>query len=513
MTAHNRNGLKITYANGLCDSIHYQLHYKDKKLKTIEFPSTTSWNAFGSITIPVPYDMISINDFILTPLTEQVSISDMKYIPLYDGHWEQALHIMDAIQFPTILENTYSIITFGGCGDGSMDNYTAFKRAIEYISKQGGGKLIVPKGTYICNGPIHLLSNIELHLEDKETIVKFGTQMSNYLVGEEEHKGCILTSWEGTTLYNYSPAVYAYNQSNIRISGKGTLDQQAKDSWHKWRPHQKKDQQLSRDMNNSNLPIEERVFGDGHYLRPHMIQFYKCKHVEVRDLTLKDAGFWMIHPIHCHHVVLDGIYFDSNNLNNDGIDPEYSQFVWIKNIHFNNGDDNIAIKSGRDLEGANSNICSNNILVQHCYFNSYNAMAIGSEISAGVHDIYVEDCSFGGDVRGALYIKTNRDRGGVVEKVYMRNLTFGNASSGIKMITNYKNENTYNRHPRIKNVTIDNVYFQSINKDAIDLLGLEELPLSEIKLSNIFVGTPAQIAMAHTQDVQLENIWIDGTQY
>jgi polygalacturonase len=349
-----------------------------------------------------------------------------------DEAWNKVDSILALITEPEIPETTYSLIDFGGVGDGKTDNKAAFDRIIHECSDNGGGKIIIPPGNYLINGPIHLKSNINLHLQEG-SILKFGSDPKDYLP-------VVLTSWEGTRLYNYSPLIYTYNQKNIVISGEGEIDGEAAETWAKWKKTQNEDKLLSRKMNDENTPLEERIFGDGHFLRPHLIQFYECENILIEGIKITDAPFWCLHTIYSKNIIIRDIKFDAQNANNDGIDPESSENILIERIEFNNNDDNIAIKAGRNLEARTLNRPSKNIVIRKCKLKGHNALAIGSEMSGGVNNVFVEDCTFEGEVMYGIYIKGNLDRGGEVRDIYVRNIEFDATKSVIMIDSYYKKE-------------------------------------------------------------------------
>lgn len=430
----------------------------------------------------------------------------------YSGYWEDVPKLLENIKRPEFKEKEYNISDYGAVGDGSTNCYQAFKAAIQECTENGGGKVVVPAGTFLVHGPIHLEDNVNLHLASQNSCIKFGTNPEDYLVGKPEFKGCVLTSWEGTRLYNYSPSIYARDKENIGITGCGTIDQQGTESWFQWRPLQKEDRILTREMNNKGTPLKERIFGPGHYLRPHFIQLYQCENIIIEGITIKDCGFWMIHPVFCKNVTIQEISFESNNLNNDGIDPDSSSHVLIKDINFNNGDDNISIKAGRDREALELGIPCKYVLIQNCSFKAYNAVAIGSEMSGGVSDIYVENCTFGGEVRSAIYIKSNQDRGGEIDKIRIRNLEFGQVSkNGIYINTNYKKENKYNRSTYIHDILIQNVTIEAVNGYAIYLEGLSDQPVETVILENIKICQAREnIHKDNIENLVMNNVSING---
>ena len=169
-------------------------------------------------------------------------------------------------------------------------------------------------------------------------------------------------------------------------------------------------------MNHNNTPIDQRIFGEGHYLRPQLIQLYDCKNILIEGVKIEDSPFWCLHLLRCENITVRNIKYEAYNKNNDGIDPEYSKNILIEDITFNNSDDNIAIKSGRDDEGRASEFHSENIVVRNCHFKGLHAIVIGSEMSAGVENVFVENCDFSGKLKRGIYLKSNPDRGGYIKK-------------------------------------------------------------------------------------------------
>jgi Tol biopolymer transport system component len=407
-----------------------------------------------------------------------------------------------AIRTPDIPDRIFWLSDYGASGDGVTDNRQAFERAVQACSEAGGGTLLVEPGDYLVNGPIHLKSHMELHLEEGARIM-FGSDPADYLP-------VVLTSWEGTRCYNYSPFIYALQANDVAITGKGMIDGEGADPWNGWKALQRTDQQKLREMNNEDVPLQERIFGGGHFLRPHLIQFYDCERVLVEDVTITDSPFWCIHFIYSSHITARGITFDAHNLNNDGIDPESSEYVFIHDIVFNNRDDNIAIKAGRNLEARTLGIPSRNIVVRDCHFMGHNAIAVGSEMSGGVNDIYVEDCSYAGRVMYGFYLKGNRDRGGAVQHIYARNLEFDTTRSAIIIDSNYKNEGSC-CPPLFKNIHIEGIRANVATEQGIYLKGFIERPLDSIFMRDVEI-LDARIPMEVTETdyLDLQNVVING---
>jgi polygalacturonase len=385
--------------------------------------------------------------------------------------------IIKRIQLPSIPSYKIEVTKLGAKGDSISNSKPAFDKAMALCKKNNGGTIIVAKGIYTLNGPIHFASNVKLHLEDGAKI-RFGSNPKDYPL--------VLTSWEGTMLYNYSPMIYGNNVENVAITGNGVIDGEAKNTWIKWKPLEKKDQMLSREMNHKNTPIKERVFGDGHYLRPQLIQFINSKNILFENVQIEDSPFWCIHLLKSKSITLRGLKYNAHNNNNDGIDPEYSSDILIENIQFDNADDNVAIKAGRDDEGrSNSNTPSENIVIRNCEFKGLHAIVIGSEMSAGVRNVYVENSKFRGYLKRGIFIKTNSDRGGFIKNIYFNNIAFGKVEDCLYITANYHGEGSGLYPSKVSNISFSNISCQEATNTGIVIEGFTTQKVENIKLDNI----------------------------
>jgi len=310
--------------------------------------------------------------------------------------------------------NTVSILKFGAKGDSLTDCKPAFDKAMKEGEKRHGIKLVVPAGNYFVNGSIHLVSNVCIELQ-KGARLKFSSNPASYLP-------MVLTSWEGTFLYNYSPFIYGYQLENVSIIGEGTIDGNSSGVIQTWKNLQNADQMLSREMNHKGVLVKERLFGAGHYLRPQFVQFFECKNVLIEGIKITNSPFWCVHLLKSENITVRGVRYDAKNINNDGIDPEYSKNILIENVEFDNGDDNVAIKSGRDHEGRLTAQPSENIIIRNCRFQGLHGVVIGSEMSAGVRNVFIENCTAGGYCKRGIYLKSNPDRGGFISDIYVNNV-------------------------------------------------------------------------------------------
>jgi polygalacturonase len=233
----------------------------------------------------------------------------------------------------------------------------------------------------------------------------------------------------------------------------------------------------------------------------------------VEGIKITDAPFWCLHTVYSKNITIRKVRYDAQNANNDGIDPESSENILIEDIEFNNHDDNIAIKAGRDREARTLARPSRNIVVRNCKFGGYNALAIGSEMSGGVNNIFVEDCSYGGEVIYGIYIKGNLDRGGEVRDVYVRNIEFDVTRSVIMIDSYYKMQGSC-CPPSFRNIFIENVTGKSAIDEGISLSGSDNLHLDNIRIKNVAIGQAGKpIVIKNADNTFLEGILVDGIDY
>jgi len=409
--------------------------------------------------------------------------------------------IIKRIQLPKIPFFKIEVTKLGAKGDSISNAKPAFDKAMALCKKNNGGTIIVPKGIYTLNGPIHFVSNVKLHLEDGAKI-RFGSNPKDYPL--------VLTSWEGTMLYNYSPMLYGNNVENIAITGNGIIDGEAKNTWLKWKPLEKNDQLLSREMNHKNIPVKERIFGDGHYLRPQLIQFINSKNILFENIQIEDSPFWCIHLLKSKSITLRGLKYNAHNKNNDGIDPEYSSDILIENIQFDNADDNVAIKAGRDDEGrSNFNSPSENIVIRNCEFKGLHAIVIGSEMSAGVRNVYVENSTFRGYLKRGIFIKTNSDRGGFIKDIYFNNLDFGKVEDCIFITANYHGEGSGLHPSKISNIVFSNISCNESTNTGIAIEGYPNKKVENVTLDNINIKSAKNgMTITNSENVTINEVVI-----
>lgn len=398
------------------------------------------------------------------------------------------------------------ITAFGAKGNGTSDCQPAFRKAIKQAAKTKGGlHIVVPKGEWFVKGPIHLVSNVTLELQEGSTL-KFSADPKDYLPA-------VKTSWEGTFCQNYSPFIYGYKLSNVAIIGKGTIDGNCMETFPLWKKEQREDQMLSRKYNHEETPIEERNFSEGSKLRPHLLQLFDCNDVTLEGVFITNSPFWCIHLLRCENVICRGLRYDAKLVNNDGIDPEMTRNLLIEDIDFNNGDDNVAIKAGRDNDGwRKDSRPSENIIVRNCRFKGLHGIVIGSEMSAGVQNVFVENCTYAGYTKRGLYVKTNPNRGGFVRNIYFQNVEFGEVEDLFYITSMYAGEGADDNHfTDVEDIHVKNVSCKKAANAAIILQGTAAKPLRNISFEDVTVEEcKIGFSSINTLDVTLRNCALGG---
>ena len=423
--------------------------------------------------------------------------------------------ILARIKPPKFKNKDYQVTKFGAVGDGKTLNTEAFKKAITACSKAGGGRIVVPAGEWLT-GAIHLKSNVNLHVSKGATL-KFSMDAKDYLP-------IVHTRWEGMELMHLSPLIYAYEQQNIAITGEGTLDGQGKAGFWKWHGNpryggdktireQKPDRDKLYDMMTRNVPLEQRVFGEGHWLRPQFIQPYKCKNVLIEGVKIVDSPMWEVHPVLCENVIVRKLSIVSHGPNNDGCDPESCKDVLIEDCLFDTGDDCIAIKSGRNNDGRRLNVPTENIIVRGCTMkDGHGGVTIGSEISGGVRNLFVENCNMDSpDLWNAFRVKNNASRGGLLENFYFRNVTIGEVSHAVITVDfNYEEGAKGEYKPVMRNFYVENVTSRK-SKYAMDAQGFPNAPVENMQIKNCTFDNVTEGAIAENmKGVLLENVKVNG---
>ena len=447
--------------------------------------------------------------------------------------WNQQKYeeIERSIQTPVISGKDYDITRYGAKPEASAaTNQKAIQKAIDTCSKRGGGRVLIPAGKTFETGAISLKSHVNLVVEEG-AVLRFVFQPALYPIVE--------TSWEGVDCYNLSPCIYAFQQTDIAVTGKGTIDGGgSRETWWPWCGAAKygwkegaitqKTEARPRLLKNGEdgVPMRDekgkqtllRTFTQNDGLRPQLINFNQCQRILIEDVTVLDSPFWVIHPLKSTDITVRGVHINNDGPNGDGCDPESCNRVLIERCFFNTGDDCIAIKSGRNRDGRERAMPSQNIIIRHCEMkNGHGGVVIGSEISGGAKNVFAHDCVMDSPaLERVLRIKTNSCRGGVIEDIFVRNIKVGQcAESVLKINLDYEhNENCCRGYyPTVRNVLMENVTCQK-SQYGVQIIGLEEGTfVNDITVRNChFDGVQKGNSIkGKTDNIQFDRLFVNGS--
>ena len=393
-------------------------------------------------------------------------------------------------------DRDFPITDFGAKADGTKCT-AAFAKAMRACEEAGGGRVVVPNGKWF-SGAIHLRSNCELHLAEGAQIV-FSQDPNDYLPA-------VHTTWEGMECINYSPLVYAYCCTNVAISGTGTLcgyeGRWQDTSWYPWvwQTNGVKAARLQLyTWGAKDHPVEKREIYKmkNAHTRPQLVQFNRCKGVTWQDFKVRNSPFWTLHLYMCEDASVRNLDVYAHGNNNDGIDIEMSRDVTVEKCRFDQGDDGIVIKSGRNRDAWRLATPTENVFIRDCEIvDAHTLLGIGSEISGGVKNVRLVNCRAAGVNRG-IFIKTNRRRGGMIEKIAVDGVKVANVRNelvGLSVDTlyewadfpDYENRTTVIRDIHLRNVQGGKAKYR------INIVGDAKVPVDGVWLENVTVESAAK---------------------
>ncbi len=396
---------------------------------------------------------------------------------------------MPTIKFPDFNNCQRILITDFGAKEGDKERTSlAIKEAVKIANEKGGGVVVVPKGEWLT-GMIHLKSNVNLHLEEGATLL-FSEKPEDYLPS-------VYSSWDGIECFNYSPLIYAYDCSNIAITGNGELKAKM-EVWNEWSDQiseRKNSLEILESMTFHKVPLNNRQMAyETSYLSPQFIQFNRCSNVLVDGVSITNSPFWVIHPYMSKNIVIRNIKVSAKELSNDGIDAEMSQNILIENCVFDIGNEAIAIKAGRNQDEWCVNIPTKNIVVRNCLVeNSQQLLAMGSDLAGGVENIYIDSCEVRKEAKldHLLYIKTNEKKGGYVFNVSLNNIKCDDLSNGILSIDPDKqaDEEKSGSVNQESITSISNIFLKNISTTSAQfitkVIAQKQFPVKNIILKNV----------------------------
>jgi len=375
----------------------------------------------------------------------------------------------------------------------ALPPYTAeLQRRIDSCSAAGGGRVVVPAGVHET-GAVALKSNVELHLEN-DAVLLFSDNPADCLPA-------VRTSWEGIECYNYSPLVYAYGATNIAITGKGRLEAKM-DGWKRWGGLRKPQAEAAKRMLDfewgpHDVPVEARDLTkmEGANLRPPFIGLNACRGVRLEDFSIRNTPFWTIHILHSEDVALRRLDVSANCINNsDGANFECTRNVLVEDCSFDQGDDVICCKSGKDRDGRRRGMPTEHVRIRRCRVKAgHGLLTIGSECSGGVRDVLMEDCAVEGSCMALLNVKTRPTRGGVIENVTLRRIKADQVTDAVvKVSTRNADWANYESGLPVALTRIDGLAVEDVAVGEAQVrmraVGEAECPIRNLTVRNLRVG-------------------------
>lgn len=457
---------------------------------------------------------------------------------------------MPIVEQPAFPDYTISIVAFGAQNDGKFLNTKAINEAIKAVNAKGGGKVVIPEGLWLT-GPIELLSNVNLYTE-RNAMILFTDDFEAYPIIE--------TSFEGLETRRCQSPISARNAENIAITGYGTFDGSG-DSWRPVKRDKLTVSQWSKLVKSGGVTdaagkiwyptagalkgalackdfnVPEGINTDEEWdeirpwLRPVLLNIVKSKKVLLEGVTFKNSPSWCLHPLSCEHITINNVkvFNPWYSQNGDALDLESCKNALIINSLFDAGDDAICIKSGKDEDGRRRGEPCQNVLVKNnTVLHGHGGFVVGSEMSGGVKNIYVTDCTFLGTDVG-LRFKSTRGRGGVVEGIYINNINMINIPNEPLLFDLFyggkgpgeetEEERAANTKTDLPPVTEETPAFKDIHITNINCKGsgramffngLPEMPIQNITVKNVVITDAAEGAVISQADgVTLDNIYIE----
>lgn len=437
---------------------------------------------------------------------------------------------------------TVRLSDVGGVSDGLTLNTAAFARGIDSLSSLGGGTLKVPAGLWLT-GPITLKSGVNLYLE-RNAVVIFDSDLDLYPI--------VNTNFEGLEMRRCLALLNADGQKDISITGEGIFDGNGQD----WRALKKskapksvwdervasggvvsedgsnwypdagfaKAQATAGNFNKADDSLDENEIK--RFLRPELLCFKNCEGILLEGCTFENSPAWNLHLLWSKDIEVSGVTVRNPawSQNGDGIDIDACEGVHLHHSSFDVGDDAICLKSGKDEDGRRKGIACSNVLIEDCtVYAGHGGFVVGSEMSGGVHDITVRNCTFIGTDVG-LRFKSTRGRGGVVsgidiENIYMKdivadaiifNLFYAGkpatelSAAGAQEEVPAADETT----PEFRDINIKGVYCNGAGGRAIYICGLPEMPVRNVSVSDCLFQTDEGIVTYYTEGFTTENVTV-----
>jgi polygalacturonase len=411
----------------------------------------------------------------------------------------------------------FNVLDYGAHKDGSTNSTEAFRSAIQAAKAAGGGTVFVPAGNYVT-GPIELVSDLVLQI-DAGAILRFPATKLPFTKGRQQGIECLTPV----------PLIGGHDLHNVTVTGRGLLTTENAE-WLKLMPRTKATKD---DPGTANGPNWERLLQDlevktpapdvdyqkaAPELRPSFIRFMDCTNVLVEGIHFVGSPMWTIHLLYTDNAVVQNVIIETYpGVHTDGIAVDSSRNVRIASCYIDTGDDGIVIKSGKDADGRRVNRPTENVSIVNCtVHHAHGAVALGSEISGGIHNLVADNITCR-DTAIGVRIKSRRGRGGTVEDVRFNNWTMEDVGEAINVTTDYQMEGEVKageepvseRTPVFRNIAISGMTIKRA-KLAIDIKGLAEMPISGLRISDVIVSAKSGMRGSFTDGLELHNVQVNA---
>lgn len=400
------------------------------------------------------------------------------------------------------MNHVFNVIDYGAVGDGQTVNTEAFRRAFAACAEAGGGTVYVPAGRYLT-GAIHLVSHSTFHIDSGATIL-FSTDPNDYPT--------VRTRWSGYECYGYSPLVYGADLRNVTICGGGTFNGQGEAWWKEYqeckagrRPSTEREKEFAR-LNAHLMDISTNIAEwRTQFLRPPLLQLFRCTNVTIAGVTLEYSPFWNTHLVYCDNVTIHNVRFHnpSDTPNGDGLDIDSCRYVRVSDCQFDVGDDCLCLKSGIDEDGRRIGIPTENVAVTNCTMKAgHGGVVLGSETAGGIRNVVISNCLFIGTDRG-IRLKSNRARGGTIEELTVTNVFMTGVLCPFAINSFYRygvdprDESVASPEPQavtestpvFRNIRLSHITATGVKGAAGFLYGLPEMPIENVVLDHVRIET------------------------
>ncbi|TGE28275.1 glycoside hydrolase family 28 protein [Hymenobacter metallicola] len=450
---------------------------------------------------------------------------------------------LPAVKTPAFRADTLSILKFGAVADG-LTKTTAIQQAIDAAGKAGGGVVLVPRGHWLT-APIEMRSNVNLHLA-KGALVQFSKERADYHL--------IKTSWEGVAAVRNQAQIYGKDLENIAITGKGVFDGDG-GTWRSVKKNKLTETQWKRLVEGGGVTNEKKdtwypsasslkgsTIPEAFYLkpgkdvkdyeeikdflRPDMLVLDHCKRLLLEGVTFQNSPAWSLHPLMSEDITVRNVTVlnPEYGQNTDAIDLESCKNGIVEGCTFDVGDDGICIKSGRDEQGRQRGMPTENFIIRDTkVYHAHGGFVIGSEMSGGARNIYAYDLTFMGTDVG-LRFKAARGRGGVVENIFINNVDMKDIVGQAVIFDLYymakdpvplagestappviKAEPLGEGTPQFRRIDIKNITCNGA-ETGIMMRGLPEMPLRDISIENAVLQSKKGLVCIEAENIRLKNV-------